>query len=177
MIRRRGRSPVANFPGMALIEALIALLVVAIGMMGIASLILQSLRESEAALAQTQAVNLVSDMQERIRANPGAGAAYDCAAYSSGPAERGCAPASGAGSNCTPPELAEDDLARWQSSVSVALPSSGAGLCEANVIYVAPGSAAEASKYRISVSWRQRNGGTPAVYQSDLVLAPLASSP
>ena len=107
-----------------MVEALVAALIVAIGLMGVAGLIVESLQNGHGALLRTQAVNLVSDMQERIRANPLGADAYDCAQYASGPSLLGCAPsgASPGGVNCTARELAEDDLAEWQNAAKRALP-------------------------------------------------------
>ena len=89
--------------GVSMVEALVAALIVAIGLMGVAGLIVESLQNGHGALLRTQAVNLVSDMQERIRANPLGADAYDCAQYASGPSLLGCAPsgASPGGVNCT----------------------------------------------------------------------------
>lgn len=155
--------------GMSMVEALIAVLIVAIGLMGVASLIVESLKNGHGALLRTQAVNLVSDMQERIRANPLAGDAYDCAQYSSGPTLLGCAPSGSAlGVNCTARELAEDDLAQWQRAVRRVLPSAAAGSCAANVMYAA-GDASQPARYDVSVSWQQRNEAL--TYQSELLIA------
>ena len=158
--------------GMSLIEVLVALLVVALGMMGVASLILQSLRAGYVALTQTQAVNLVSDIEERIRANPNGGSAYHCAMYMGGPVERGCAPdaGKGAGSNCTASELAEDDLARWQNAVRIALPAVGSDACAANVEALGVG-AGGAEVFRISLGWQPPGAPAPSSYVSDLLLA------
>lgn len=160
--------------GVSLVEALVALLIVAIGLVGIASLILESLRNGHIALLQTQAVNLVSDMEERIRANFGAGRAYDCSTYPNGPSVRNCAPstATSGGINCTSDQLAEDDLAQWQRAVRLALPTPGASSCEADVVYAAPGASSEPSSYRVSVSWLQRGGLLPLTYQSEVLVAP-----
>src|SRR5690606_6066565 len=101
----------------SLVESLVALVVVGVGLLGLGQLTLTGLRESASALARTRAVYRVADMMERIRANPNAQDAFDCASYSTGPSERGCAPSGVPASNCTARELAEDDLARWQQSV------------------------------------------------------------
>ena len=166
--------------GVSLVEALVAVLVVALGLMGVASLIVESVKNGHGALLRTQAVNLVSDMQERIRANPLGAGAYDCSVYSSGPALLGCAPsdAAPAGVNCTARELAEDDLAEWQRAVRRALPSVGPavgpGSCAANVVYVAASGATEPLRYLVSVSWQQRGGLEPLTYQSELIVSPPA---
>jgi type IV pilus assembly protein PilV len=159
--------------GMSLVECLVALVVLAIGMLGMASLILEGLRTAHLALLRTQAVNLVSDMMERIRANPSAGRAYECASYAAGPSERGCARTDViSGASCTPAELAEDDLARWQSTVRSVLPVESVDLCAANVAYTEAGAADAPSQYRVSVSWQQRDEPAPLAYESDLLLVP-----
>lgn len=156
--------------GFSMVEALIAVLIVGIGLMGVASLIVESLKNGHGALLRTQAVNLVSDMQERIRANPLGGDAYDCAKYSGGPALLGCAPsgAVSAAMSCTARELAEDDLAEWQRAVRRALPSVMRGSCAGEVRYAA-GDATEPARYTVSVSWQQRN--EPLTYRSELFVS------
>jgi type IV pilus assembly protein PilV len=137
-----------------------------------AGLIVQGLRDGHGALLRTQAVNLVTDMAERIRANPAAAAAYECATYASGPATRNCAPTdSAAGTNCTSTDLAEDDLARWQQAASRLLPLA-AGACVANVEYFAPSSSADPARFRVSVAWLERGEPAPVTYRSDLLLVP-----
>ncbi len=159
--------------GMSLVECLVALLVLSIGLMGVARLMLEGMRNGQLALFRTQAVNLVSDMAERIRANPGAAGAYDCASYSGGLSERGCVPAdAGSGGACTSAQLAEDDLARWQQSARVALPLVADDVCAANVVYTAPGAPDQPGLFRISVSWTEVGEDAPVLHQSDLLLAP-----
>ena len=59
--------------GFSLVEAMVALMVLSIGMLGIAGLYVESLRAGRTAIYRTQAINLASDMAERIRANAQAG--------------------------------------------------------------------------------------------------------
>src|SRR5581483_8005302 len=130
------------------------------------------LRSGHDALLRTQAVNLVTDMAERIRANPAAAAAYDCASYTSGPTTHSCAATDAAAStNCTSIGLAEDDLARWQQAASALLPLSP-GPCAANVEYTAPSASDQPARFRVSVAWRDRSEPTPLMYRSDLLLVP-----
>jgi len=51
------------------VEVLVALIVLSIGMLGIAALYLEGLRATRDALVRTQAVALTADMADRIRAN------------------------------------------------------------------------------------------------------------
>jgi len=153
--------------GMGLIEALIAMLVLAIGLVGIAPVFMHSLRGSRSAMLRTQAVNLVSDMGNRIRANPGGCAAYDSAGYGAGgPAKHGCAPdaAAGSGNNCNGAQLAEDDLARWQNAVETAMPAAPDGTPPVAVQYFA----GEPDHYRISVAWQEPGERLPLSYQTEI---------
>jgi type IV pilus assembly protein PilV len=63
--RRRGRGE----RGFTLIEALVALLVLSIGLLGLASLQLASLRSSHGAALRSQATMLSYDITDRMRAN------------------------------------------------------------------------------------------------------------
>jgi len=164
--------------GATLVEVLVALVIVSAGMLAVATLTVHALRIGHLALLRTQVATLVSDIADRIRANPAAGNAYHCSRYPGGPSERNCAPsaASPGGSNCTADELAEDDLARWLSSVRSALPLAGSEPCTADVAYVAPASAGDPARYRVSVAWVQRGDSAASTYVSDvLVMAPVTS--
>jgi type IV pilus assembly protein PilV len=165
--RLRGRRQRA----FALIEALVAVLIVSVTLLGIAQLLLSSLREAGYALARTQAVYLVADMMERIRANPDAGDAYDCASYPMGPVEHGCAPSGAPAVECTARELAEDDLARWQNLLRQTLPLPIADRCAANVAYFAGASMSEPPRYRVEVLWGKPGDEQPTTLAGDLLVA------
>jgi type IV pilus assembly protein PilV len=102
--------------GFTLVEAVVALVVLAVGMLGIAGLYIEGLRSSHSALARTTAVNLAADMADRIRANPTATVAYAGVgpglnnACVNGPAD------------CTPAQLANDDWFGGKQYVQSRLP-------------------------------------------------------
>lgn len=125
--------------GFSLIEALVSLIVISVGMIGIAALYGQGLGASRTALYRTQAVNLVADMADRIRANRSAGTAYEGAA-----ADNDCDP--GDDKNCTTAEMAAHDLWLWTTQVGAQLPG-GAG--SVSVDTTTP------PTYTISVSWQE----------------------
>jgi type IV pilus assembly protein PilV len=159
--------------GLSLVESLVALLVLSIGLLGIAGLFVESVRSSRSALLRTQAVNLVSDMGDRIRANAVAGDAYDSGNYQGGPGIRGCAPdLDDEGRGCSPAELAEDDLARWSQAVRDALPTLGDAAPEAIVEYVAPLRSGEPERYAVSVSWREPGDDLPLTYRAEVMIMP-----
>lgn len=161
--------------GVSLVETLVALVVLSVGLLGVAALLVQSVRGSRTALLRTQAVNLVSDMADRIRANANAGAAYDTAQYADdGPAENGCAAtaADRDGANCTMEELAQDDVARWRADVRELLPGEAPA---ADVEYFASAGAGSPERYAISVAWEEpgdRQAPDQYSYRTDVVIMP-----
>ena len=156
--------------GFSMVEVLVALVIVAVGLLGVGQLMLVALRETTAALNRTRAIYLISDMIERIRANPDAEEAYDCASYTSGPTEHGCAPSGAPAGPCTRRELAEDDLARWQALAHAQLPLVESGTCDANVRYLAAASDGEPARYRVELSWMERGSDTPITLSEELAL-------
>jgi type IV pilus modification protein PilV len=70
----------ARAAGFSMIELLVAVLVMGVGVLGIAALQMVSLQNNRAALVRAEAVSLAYDMMDRVRANPGdapRGEAYD----------------------------------------------------------------------------------------------------
>jgi type IV pilus assembly protein PilV len=108
--------------GFGLVEALVALVVLSVGMIGIAALYGQGLGAGRTALYRTQAVNLAADMADRIRVNRRGDANYGGAA-----ADNGCGP--GGATNCTPAQMAAHDLFTWQAQVTALLPG-GVGVVQ-----------------------------------------------
>lgn len=158
--------------GITLVESLVALLVLSVGMLGIAALFVSSVRFNRTALLRTQAVNLVSDMTDRIRANVSARAAYALASYGGAPALQDCAPTpDAAGSNCTIAQLAQDDLARWVDAVTATLPAPG-GNTPATVVEYAPAAAGGPERYTVQVSWLEPGEAAAFTYRSEVLVMP-----
>ena len=100
--------------GVSLVEAMVAMLVLSIGMLGIAALYVESLRSGRSALARTQAIMLVTDMADRIRANASAVNSYAKAANTAGTLSTAC---NGGTGTCTPANMAANDVAIWHRMV------------------------------------------------------------
>lgn len=96
--------------GFSLVEALVALVVMSIGMLGIAALYVESLRSGTSALLRSQAVALASDMADRIRANPTAGTGYAKGVDDNGTVTAACTGSTG---TCTVAQMASTDIAQW----------------------------------------------------------------
>jgi type IV pilus assembly protein PilV len=63
--------------GFSLVEVLIALVIMSVGMLGIAGLYVQSMQAGRTSMLRHHAVTLAGDVADRIRANPRAGMAYE----------------------------------------------------------------------------------------------------
>jgi type IV pilus assembly protein PilV len=135
--------------GFGLVESLVALVVISVGMIGIASLYAQGLRASSTAFYRTQAVNLAADMADRIRVNRRGGASYGGAA-----ANNPCG--AGGGINCTPAQMAAHDLFVWQAQVIAQLPG-GAGV----VLFAGT----SPPTYTIQLTWTEPGIGPVPPYQ------------
>ena len=93
--------------GFTLIEVLIALVILSVGMLGIAGLYVHSMQAGRTSILRHNAVTLAGDIADRIRANPRAGPAYALAG-----ANNNCV---AAGIDCTPGEMAANEMV-WGTS-------------------------------------------------------------
>ena len=144
--------------GFTLIETLAALVVMSVGLLGVAALHTLSIGTGRTAYYRVQAVNLTSDMAERIRGNPlaldaytGPGAAHDCAPT-----------AESESVECTPEQLAAHDLHLWERSLRTSLPN-GEWRIQIDAGALPP-------RYRIEVSWDEIGQGR-VQYQIDIRVA------
>jgi type IV pilus assembly protein PilV len=146
--------------GFSIVEVLVALVVLSIGMLGIAALYVESLRAGRTAVYRTQAVNLASDMADRIRANRNAREAYDLAADDE-PVERGCAATAedATPNTCSAAELAEDDMARWRAAIIDQLPGNGQGTPTGTISVTTPAAATQTRVYAIAITWSEPGEG------------------
>jgi type IV pilus assembly protein PilV len=135
--------------GVALIEVVIAMLIIAFWMLSNAGLQLGALKFQKSAESRLRAITLVSEIAERMEANPrGAQAGhYELGATSSASsASSNCAALS-----CSPQQLADFDLAQWTAQATAALK-----LEEMKIDSVA--AAGGSTTYQISLSWNEPRG-------------------
>jgi type IV pilus assembly protein PilV len=97
--------------GVTLVESMIALLVISIGLLGIAALQVTSMKQNNSALHHSQAVWIGYNIAERIRANFGQFDNYD-GLNTSGSYSQDCASGS-----CTAAELIDGDAADWATEM------------------------------------------------------------
>lgn len=130
-----------------MVEALVALVVLAVGMLGIAGLYVTTLRSGSSAIYRMQAINLATDMADRIRANRNANVFYNDA-----PANNGCFQGAAAAVDCSPEQMAQNDLFLWNAQLAQVLPT-GTGT-------VTVGGASAPYTYTITVNWFEQGSDT-----------------
>lgn len=130
--------------GIGLIEVLISVLVMAIGMLGLAALQSLAMRNSQSSLDRTQAVYQIYSILDAMRANSGALAAYSL--------PKACTPPAAAGS------LANSDKNGWITQLQSGQGGLGPNACGTIVINgVTP---SNPRLVTITVEWNDSRGGT-----------------
>jgi type IV pilus assembly protein PilV len=107
--------------GFTLLEVLIALLVLSIGLLGLAALQTIGLRSNTMASFRTQATQIAYDIADRIRANPKGEEFYDLPTIDDGP---GTPPAQACDdpartTACGSEEMANFDMTQWRAAVAL----------------------------------------------------------
>ena len=107
--------------GFTLLEVLIALLVLSIGLLGLAALQTVGLRSNQMATMRTTAVQAAYDITDRMRANPD-GLTEDNQFYVIGTGDDAPLNVDCDANACTSVQHAEFDLFQWRSRIENALP-------------------------------------------------------
>lgn len=129
--------------GFTLIEVLIALVVMSIGLLGLAALQIQGMKYNSDAYFRTQATTLAYDIIDRMRANATAARSGLYAATTAPAGSSDCEAAA-----CSAPDLAQYDLKRWYDALAVRLPKP---LDQPSSIQSAGG------QHTITIRWAERD--------------------
>lgn len=121
--RLQSCSPFRVNGGYSLIEILVAVLVLAIGLLGLAQLQLTSIQNTHSSHLRSVATALAYDMADRVRANQ---AGFQTGAYNNPAAAQD---ASCLGAGCAPAAMAGHDAFEWQADAAAQLPSGAAVIC------------------------------------------------
>lgn len=144
--------------GFTLVEVLVALVVMSVGLLGIAALYLEGLRAGRTAVYRTTAITLAADMADRIRANRDGGGAY----AGTGPvSDPGLACVNG-DVDCTPADLAADDWFEWRQRITEQLPQGAFARIDVD--------GAGPVSYLITLEWPEIGQDTPADYRLRVTL-------
>lgn len=104
--------------GFTLLEVVIAAAILAIGLLGLASLQAVSLKNSNNSMIRAQAVNLAYSIVDAIRANSGSASAYDGTAMEE---DTVCNQSDGI-VNISGNSVASQDISAWRVGLACALP-------------------------------------------------------
>jgi type IV pilus assembly protein PilV len=153
-----------HFAGVSMVEALVALVVISVGMLGIAGLYLSSLQAGRSANLRVQALNLASELADKIRSNRKGRDRYNLAAADT-PAVQACVSAT-----CTAAQIAENDLALWRASING---TQGAfrNLLNANgTVTYTDNPFPMPNRYDITITWRESGSDADSSYRLVLEL-------
>ena len=106
--------------GFSLVELMVAVIVLAIGLLGIAKLSLGTVQANGSAFMRTQATQLIQQVFDDMRANQPAAASgsYNIALGVNPGSGPNCVTAA-----CSAPQIASFDLARWYTLLTTLLPN------------------------------------------------------
>ena len=149
--------------GFTLMEVLVALVILSIGLLGLAGLQAASLRYNHSSYLRSQATLLAYDIVDRMRANRQEALN---GTYAIGLGTLPAAPTSCTGSvtSCTPAQMAADDLYQWETALKNTLPSGTGSIASVQI--------AQNTQFTITVQWTDnQTPGAPAqqfVLQTEL---------
>lgn len=138
--------------GITLIESMIALVVAALGILGIVGVQMRTLTDTTTTVRRAQAIRLIEDLSERMKVNPNA--LLGISDYKSDYAKK-ASDYSGsdcAATACSADNLVTYDLNQWRKTVEQTLPGGQASL------FFAPGEGAGNSNRRllgVIIAWRK----------------------
>jgi type IV pilus assembly protein PilV len=130
--------------GFTLVEVLIAMLLLAGGLLGMAALQANSLASNQTAFNRSIATTFAHDLADRMRANSSALATYVAVAPTAAVANGDCTITTG----CSPVQMAQNDLFEWNQYLQISLPNAQSSVSLAGTIYT------------ISITWDDNRDGT-----------------
>jgi type IV pilus assembly protein PilV len=113
--------------GFTLIEVMVSVLVLSIGLVGVAALQGVSLKNTQSSFMRSQATALAYDVADRMRANviSARTGLYNSGSYDPPATVTGCKSTTG----CTAQNMAEHDLAEWNAAIATYLPMGEGVVC------------------------------------------------
>lgn len=115
--------------GSSLVEVMVALFVLAIGLMGILAMQTKSVQFNKSADTYTRAMTLANDIAERIRINPKNVAAYASTELPQA-APTNCSTNNISTAACSAADLVSWDLYQWSEAIKQSLPAGAGSITE-----------------------------------------------
>lgn len=149
MIRRNTQSRTIRYHGgFSLVEVLIALVIMSVGMLGIAGLYVEGMKAGRTSTFRHHAVTLAGDVADRIRANrqgavdyEGPGGNNDCVLGNV---------------DCNASQMAANDIWLWKEQAGAMLPNGDVAITFDDTV--------TPNTYRVVVSWDEAGETTPPTY-------------
>ncbi len=144
--------------GITLIESMVALVIAALGILGILGVQMRTLSDTSTSVRRAQAVRLIEDLGERMKTNPNALANLNTyvSNFAAIPTVGSCA------TGCNPTQLATYDLAVWKRTVQENLPMGKAS------IFVPPAEsglpAGQGRQLGVMIAWRENERVSTATH-------------
>ncbi len=110
--------------GFTLIEVMIAVLVLSIGLLGLAGLQVTALQNNQGSFMRSQATALAYDLADRMRAN-----VLGTISGNYNPADAAVTANCATTTGCSPQEMAQTDLQDWLTSITTYLPLGEGFVC------------------------------------------------
>jgi type IV pilus assembly protein PilV len=138
--------------GITLLESMIAIVVAALGILGILGVQMRTLADTQTSMRRAQAIRLIEDLSERMKVNPNA--LLSISSYTSAINKKAAdySSADCLTAACTPENQAAYDLKLWKTTLQQTLPLGQAS------IFLAPGESASDGNRRqlgVIVAWRE----------------------
>ncbi|WP_415896231.1 type IV pilus modification protein PilV [Neptuniibacter sp. PT34_22] len=118
--------------GFNLIEVMIALVIISLGLLGLAGLQVSSLKQNQSAYYRSQATLFAYDIADRMRANMdevNAGSYF----VASGAVDTDCINYTGSATGCDAGEMASHDIGEWLDAIDEELPLGGGLVCRSDL--------------------------------------------
>lgn len=148
-----------------MLEVLIAVLVLSIGLLGLAGLQAASLRNNYSSYLRSQATLLAYGMSDRMRANMAGVTAgnYNVASTAIPSAVSACS-----GSGCAPANMAQNDINEWENTLNSELPTGKGIVCLDSTpddgTSTTPACDGLGTIYAIKVWWTDDRDGTEKLF-------------
>ena len=157
--------------GITLIESLIAIVIMALGILGILGVQMRTLTDTQTGVRRAQAIRLVDDLSERMKMNPNALTNLSQYTFAFGATPATYTPACKS-TACSHSALAKDDMEVWRQNVKTTLP-----LGDASIFIVNDETdTANRRQLGVMISWRENERSSDTDYKKPFADATTAST-
>ena len=143
--------------GISLIESLVAIVVMALGILGVLGVQMRTLTDTQTTVYRAQAIRLIEDLSERMKTNPNALANINnyVSDFSDEPTPGDCS------DGCSHSDQAAYDLALWKQAIKTQLPLGKAS------VFLAAGETDDINRRQLGVMLAWRENGRDLTGLSD----------